>query len=149
MFNYLAMTISPYVAVLCFVGAAINYQRSKPWGVVALSGLAFLSFSGSLVTRYGMDEGTSYHMVDNTRLTNCASSLIFVVLLVVAAMAVAIMARFRIGLIVLRAGLCDVQCSLVFLLLCRWLDKRHGKRAAASRMRFATRAKESGNVECD
>ena len=52
MFNYLAMTISPYVAVLCFVGAAINYQRSKPWGVVALSGLAFLSFSGlwSLVT---------------------------------------------------------------------------------------------------
>ena len=52
MFNYLAMTISPYVAVLCFVGAAINYQRSKPWGAVALSGLAFLSFSGlwSLVT---------------------------------------------------------------------------------------------------
>ena len=52
MFNYLAMTISPYVAVLCFVGAAINYQRSRPWGVVAISGLAFLSFSGlwSLVT---------------------------------------------------------------------------------------------------
>ena len=52
MFNYLAMTISPYVAVLCFVGAAINYQRSRPWGLVALSGLAFLSFSGlwSLVT---------------------------------------------------------------------------------------------------
>jgi hypothetical protein len=52
MFNYLAMTISPYVAVLCLVGAAINYQRSRPWGLVALSGLAFLSFSGlwSLVT---------------------------------------------------------------------------------------------------
>jgi hypothetical protein len=46
MFNYLAMTISPYVAVLCFIGAAISFQRSKPWGTVAIAGLAFLSFTG-------------------------------------------------------------------------------------------------------
>ena len=46
MFNYLAMTISPYVAVLCFIGAALKFQGSKPWGPLAFSGIAFLSFTG-------------------------------------------------------------------------------------------------------
>jgi hypothetical protein len=59
MFDYLANTIGPYVAVLCFVGAAINYQRSKPWGTIVFAGLAFLSFSGlwSLVSSWATNGG--------------------------------------------------------------------------------------------
>jgi hypothetical protein len=46
MFNYLALTISPYIAVLCFVGAAVKFQGAKPWGSLALTGVAFLSMAG-------------------------------------------------------------------------------------------------------
>lgn len=61
MFNYLANTIGPYVAVLCFVGGAINYQRKKPWGTIVFAGLAFLSFSGlwSLVSNWATNGGST------------------------------------------------------------------------------------------
>lgn len=54
MLNYLANSISPYVAVLCFCGAAMNFWRSKGWGQLFFTGVAFMSFTGlwKLVTTF-------------------------------------------------------------------------------------------------
>ena len=74
-------------------------------------------FYWAVVTRYGLD-GSYNHMVNNTNLTKLASSSSSRFSLSWAAIAVAILARFRVGLIALRVGLRSSMLAL-FSTVCR------------------------------
>ena len=87
-------------------------------------------------------------MVDNSTLTKLRQPSIFAVLLAAAAIAVAISARFRMGLIVLRAGFAVFNVLSFFYCL-----SLVGQKAWETSGRIATAfrhpAKESSNVECN
>jgi hypothetical protein len=87
-------------------------------------------------------------MVDNSTLTKLRQPVIFAALLAVAAIAVAMSARFRIGLIVLRAGFAVFNVLSFFYCL-----SLVGQKAWETSARIANAlrhpAKESSNVECN
>ena len=56
-----------------------------------------------MVARDGLDGGL-YHMVDNNTLTKLRQLAVFAIFLLSAALAVLILARFRMGLVTLRLG---------------------------------------------
>jgi hypothetical protein len=87
-------------------------------------------------------------MVDNSTLTKLRQPAIFAVLLAAAALAVAVLARFRMGLIVLRAGFAVFNVLSFFYCL-----SLVGQKAWETSARIANAlrhpAKESSNVECN
>ena len=87
-------------------------------------------------------------MVDNTTLIKLRQLVIFAVLLAVAAIAVAMLARFRMGLIVLRAGFAVFNVLSFFYCL-----SLVGQKAWETSARIANAlrhpAKEPSNVECN
>ena len=87
-------------------------------------------------------------MVDNSLLIKLRQLVIFAVLLAVAAIAVAVLARFRMGLIVLRAGFAVFNVLSFFYCL-----SLVGQKAWETSARIANAhrhpAKEPSNVECN
>ena len=87
-------------------------------------------------------------MVDNSTLTKLRQLVIFAVLLAAAAIAVAVLARIRGGLIVLRAGFAVFNVLSFFYCL-----SLVGQKAWETSARIANAirhpAKESSNVECN
>jgi len=87
-------------------------------------------------------------MVDNSTLTKLRQLVIFAVLLAAAAIAVAVLARIRGGLIVLRAGFAVFNVLSFFYCL-----SLVGQKAWENSARIANAlrhpAKESSNVECN
>jgi hypothetical protein len=87
-------------------------------------------------------------MVDNSTLTKLRQPVIFAVLLAVAAIAVAMSARIRGGLIVLRAGFAVFNVLSFFYCL-----SLVGQKAWETSVRIANAlrhpAKESSDVECN
>jgi len=87
-------------------------------------------------------------MVGNNPLTKMLRLAVFAILLIGAAMAVAILARFRIGLVVLRAGFATFNVLSFFYCL-----SLVGQKAweASARIAIVLRpaSKEPSNVECD
>ena len=87
-------------------------------------------------------------MVDNSTLTKTRQLAIFAILLIGAAMAVAMLARFRTGLLVLRAGFATFNVLSFFYCL-----SLVGQKAweASTRIALLLRpaSKEPSNVECD
>ncbi len=87
-------------------------------------------------------------MVNNSTLTKLRQPVIFVVLLAAAAITVAILARFRMGLIVLRVGFAGFNVLSFFYCL-----SLVGQKAWETSARIANAlrhpAKESSNVECN
>ena len=87
-------------------------------------------------------------MVDNSLLIKLRQFVIFAVLLAVAAIAVAVLARFRMGPIVLRAGFAVFNVLSFFYCL-----SLVGQKAWETSARIANAlrhpAKESSNVECN
>ena len=87
-------------------------------------------------------------MVDNSTLTKLRQFVIFSVLLAVAAIAVAISARIRGGLIVLRAGFA-VFNVLSFFYCLSLVGQKAWETSARVANAFRHPAKESSNVECN
>jgi len=87
-------------------------------------------------------------MVDNSTLTKLRQPSIFAVLLAAAAIAVAISARFRMGLIVLRAGFA-VFNVLSFFYCLSLVGQKAWETSARIANAFRHPAKESSNVECN
>jgi hypothetical protein len=87
-------------------------------------------------------------MVDNSLLFKLRQFVIFAVLIAVAALAVAVLARIRMGLIVLRAGFAVFNVLSFFYCL-----SLVGQKAWETSARIANAlrhpAKESSNVECN
>ena len=86
-------------------------------------------------------------MVDNGTLIKLRQFTIFAVLLVAAAIAVAVLARFRMGLIVLRAGFA-VFNVLSFLYCLSLVGQKAWETSGRIANAFRHPAKESSNVEC-
>jgi len=87
-------------------------------------------------------------MVDNSTLTKLRQFVIFSVLLAVAAIAVAISARIRGGLIVLRAGFA-VFNVLSFFYCLSLVGQKAWETSGRIANAFRSGAKEAGNVECN
>ena len=87
-------------------------------------------------------------MVDNSTLTKLRQFVIFSVLLAVAAIAVAVLARFRMGLIVLRAGFA-VFNVLSFFYCLSLIGQKAWETSGRIANAFRSGAKEAGNVECN
>jgi len=87
-------------------------------------------------------------MVDNSLLIKLRRFVIFAVLLAVAAIAVAVLARFRGGLIVLRAGFAVFNVLSFFYCLSLVGQKAWETSARVANARRHP-AKESSNVECN
>ena len=87
-------------------------------------------------------------MVDNSTLTKLRQPAIFAVLLAAAALAVAVLARFRMGLIVLRAGFA-VFNILSFFYCLSLVGQKAWETSARIANAFRRPAKESSNVECN
>ena len=87
-------------------------------------------------------------MVDNSTLIKLRQPVIFSALLTVAAIAVAISARFRGGLIVLRAGFA-VFNVLSFFYCLSLVGQKAWETSARIANAFRHPAKESSNVECN
>ena len=86
-------------------------------------------------------------MVDNSTLTKLRQLVIFAVLLAAAAIAVAVLARIRGGLIVLRAGFA-VFNVLSFFYCLSLVGQKAWETSARIANAFRHPAKESSNVEC-
>ena len=87
-------------------------------------------------------------MVDNRTLAKPRQLAIFVILLIGAAMAVAISARFRTGLIVLRAGFATFNVLSFFYCL-SLVGQKAWETSARIAMALRLASKEPSNVECD
>ena len=87
-------------------------------------------------------------MVGNSTLTKLRQLVIFSVLLAVAAIAVAVLARFRMGLIVLRAGFA-VFNVLSFFYCLSLVGQKAWETSAWIANALRHPAKESSNVECN
>ena len=87
-------------------------------------------------------------MVDNPLLIKPRQFVIFAVLLAVAAIAVAVLARFRMGLIGLRAGFA-VFNVLSFFYCLSLVGQKAWETSARIANAFRHPAKESSNVECN
>jgi hypothetical protein len=87
-------------------------------------------------------------MVGNSTLTKLRQLVIFSVLLAVAAIAVAVLARFRMGLIVLRAGFA-VFNVLSFFYCLSLVGQKAWETSGRIANAFRHPAKESSNVECN
>ena len=87
-------------------------------------------------------------MVGNSTLTKLRQPSIFAVLLAAAAIAIAILARFRTGLIALRAGFA-VFNVLSFFYCLSLVGQKAWETSARIANAFRHPAKESSNVECN
>jgi hypothetical protein len=61
--TYLANQVSPLIGVLCVIGAVLNFYRSKGWGQLLFTGVAFMSFTGlwNLVTKFVWGSSSGSH----------------------------------------------------------------------------------------
>jgi len=87
-------------------------------------------------------------MVDNSTLTKPRQLAIFAILLIGAAMAVAILGRFRIGLVALRAGFATFNV-LSFFYCMSLVGQKAWEASARIAIVLRLASKEPSNVECD
>jgi len=87
-------------------------------------------------------------MVDNSTLTKLRQFVIFSVLLAVAAIAVAVLARFRMGLIVLRAGFA-VFNVLSFFYCLSLVGQKAWETSARIANALRNGGKEASDVKCN
>jgi len=87
-------------------------------------------------------------MVDTSTLTKPRQLAIFAILLIGAAMAVAILGRFRIGLVALRAGFATFNV-LSFFYCMSLVGQKAWEASARIALLLRPASKEPSNVECD